>query len=734
MNQFLTQRLSDSDPEYRSKIHSIISEGATSTAETLSWTFILPNMSDFEDDFKTFLKGRLCQRDHLLDLQRFKVINWDRAPSPLTPLKTTGDGNCLLHASSLAMWGIQDQALVLRTKLREMLHGPLASTFHQRWCEAYKKSTSSTSNMAPGFVKLQRQVTITAQTNQYGQKRYEYLEQLHAFALAHVLKRPIVIYSDPYERYPNGDIMATLTDEQRMDGIYLPLLLGKDELPKRDESGYLMVTPLIITFSRSHFSACVGSEPKSDEIISTSINTIETTSTTSTTTVTNTTSDTNTTSTISSMSTTSTSTTSTTSTTSVTTILPSISNSISTCTTVNNSIATTTTATTTTNTVDNNSSKSKVQKKFNCLHFPIVDVNRKPLPIHFLTKDEAKDKDTILRQWLDVKELASKKDGKPILTMVQKVKDRPQLMDNLLERYFAEAKDALDNMTSDDKDEMFGRVQKVLCKGGCGFMGSSKTANLCSKCYKKRFFPNHDQPTGQCKSFNCTFAGSSKNNGYCSVCFKKQKTNVLNKCLGGCGFFGSPENQGFCSSCLKKGFPNSGIQMPFLPSNNFGMTEIKVANTQCLNKCGMFGSPANQGLCSKCLKEKLANAKPSKAISVRGTVWFWNNWTNVELRVNGQFWSPDCPEGGKWEQHGDIINISWGRAGLHTVKISNDGKKLNGKRHDGDPCAAIFVKKLEIKSSSGSKCKISGCPFAGTTEKGGYCSQCYKNTFTHGIY
>ena len=41
----------------------------------------------------------------------------------LWPLATTGDGNCLLHAASLGMWGFHDRELTLR----ETLHDTLAN-------------------------------------------------------------------------------------------------------------------------------------------------------------------------------------------------------------------------------------------------------------------------------------------------------------------------------------------------------------------------------------------------------------------------------------------------------------------------------------------------------------------------------------------------------------------------------------------------------------------------------
>ena len=41
----------------------------------------------------------------------------------LIPLQTTGDGNCLLHAASLAMWGHHDRFHALRRAVRLTLEG-----------------------------------------------------------------------------------------------------------------------------------------------------------------------------------------------------------------------------------------------------------------------------------------------------------------------------------------------------------------------------------------------------------------------------------------------------------------------------------------------------------------------------------------------------------------------------------------------------------------------------------
>ena len=52
----------------------------------------------------------------------------------LLPLATTGDGNCLLHAASLAMWGFHDRMLTLRKALfKAMSSTENKSSLYRRW-------------------------------------------------------------------------------------------------------------------------------------------------------------------------------------------------------------------------------------------------------------------------------------------------------------------------------------------------------------------------------------------------------------------------------------------------------------------------------------------------------------------------------------------------------------------------------------------------------------------------
>jgi OTU domain-containing protein 7 len=54
---------------------------------------------------------------------------------------------------------------------------------------------------------------------------YESLEEVHVFALAHVLKRPVIVVADTVLRNANGEELAPVP----FAGIYLPLECAPSE-------------------------------------------------------------------------------------------------------------------------------------------------------------------------------------------------------------------------------------------------------------------------------------------------------------------------------------------------------------------------------------------------------------------------------------------------------------------------------------------------------------------------
>lgn len=76
---------------------------------------------------------------------------------------------------------------------------------------------------------------------------YESLEEFHVLALAHVLRRPIIVIADTVLKDVTGEPFAPIP----FGGIYLPL-----ECPPAE----CLRSPLCLTYDAAHFSALVAME------------------------------------------------------------------------------------------------------------------------------------------------------------------------------------------------------------------------------------------------------------------------------------------------------------------------------------------------------------------------------------------------------------------------------------------------------------------------------------------
>lgn len=105
--------------------------------DTPDFTFTLPDISIFSDDFRRFLEKDLIECSTLTSLESAQRLNWWADSGfcrRLWPLATSGDGNCLLHAASLAMWGFHDRKLTLRSALYKVLsRGEYRDAIWRRW-------------------------------------------------------------------------------------------------------------------------------------------------------------------------------------------------------------------------------------------------------------------------------------------------------------------------------------------------------------------------------------------------------------------------------------------------------------------------------------------------------------------------------------------------------------------------------------------------------------------------
>lgn len=103
------------------------------------------------------------------------------------PLFTTGDGNCLIHALSLCMWGKEQHSQSIRANLVSELNENQ---------DYYKKYI--TENHDSEWTKIMTEAQMDGST----------LTLFHMYALSNVLKRPIILVSseEAKERFGEGEV------------------------------------------------------------------------------------------------------------------------------------------------------------------------------------------------------------------------------------------------------------------------------------------------------------------------------------------------------------------------------------------------------------------------------------------------------------------------------------------------------------------------------------------------
>ena len=251
--------------EIRSRVVGV--SGKPHTVKDLTNTTVqLPELRKLPPDFQRMLKEALFDQDMKETLKRAKALNWCRTIRHLYPLRTMGDGNCLLHAVSLAMWGIEDSCMLLRRLLYVALvedeeHGEIKKRWHKdrrRLNEAQPDfmvhfNTREWEQEWEMVVKAAEDLRRdnTSESPNYGDLQYECLEEIHIFVLANVLKRPIIVVGDSVIRGITGASLAP----NNFRGTYLPLLWKPDECIK---------TPIVLAYCNNHFAPLVSFRDSED--------------------------------------------------------------------------------------------------------------------------------------------------------------------------------------------------------------------------------------------------------------------------------------------------------------------------------------------------------------------------------------------------------------------------------------------------------------------------------------
>lgn len=192
-------------------------------------------------------------------LEEKKVINWCPGLRQLHPIRTTGDGNCLMHAVILATCGIQDSGIVLRRLVYIALVESASNSFRKRW----QKEKQRLNENIPGGLQYTPEewdkewtmVVNAAEDLRKSTMAYEFLEEMHVFVLANVICRPIIILGESTVRSP---LAGDSIEQNNFVGIYLPLLWP----PKSCDPN-----PVVLCFLHNHFQPLISrykfpSEPK----------------------------------------------------------------------------------------------------------------------------------------------------------------------------------------------------------------------------------------------------------------------------------------------------------------------------------------------------------------------------------------------------------------------------------------------------------------------------------------
>lgn len=167
------------------------------------------------------------------------------------------------------MWGFHDRLLTLRTALCTFLtHGRAVQAIYRRWrwqaaaqnsqsglglteaeweeeWNSVLRLASAEPRATPHATTKRRSRLSTVSVDDDLDPLYESLEEVHVLALAHVLRRPIIVVADTVLKDAFGEALAPIP----FGGIYLPLEVASSDCDH---------CPLLLTYDSGHFSALVS--------------------------------------------------------------------------------------------------------------------------------------------------------------------------------------------------------------------------------------------------------------------------------------------------------------------------------------------------------------------------------------------------------------------------------------------------------------------------------------------
>ncbi|CAF2053459.1 unnamed protein product [Rotaria magnacalcarata] len=216
--------------------------------EVTKYTSVLPN---------TFVEktDHVDNQRYLIDRAMFRmmngaqIINWSSSLPMLYPIRTSGNGNCLLHAVLIAMLGIHDLNLYLRDRLVQFMDENKEILKNHWRIERLKSDekygiNSEDSKLDEEWNELCNLVRYENTEDGQTATQLQYLEAVHIFSISNMLCRPIIVLSEDWIRNKIGEAISV----NDLYGIYLPTLSPSLECSTE---------PIVLAYDRSHFCALI---------------------------------------------------------------------------------------------------------------------------------------------------------------------------------------------------------------------------------------------------------------------------------------------------------------------------------------------------------------------------------------------------------------------------------------------------------------------------------------------
>ncbi|KAJ0005253.1 hypothetical protein NQD34_011467 [Periophthalmus magnuspinnatus] len=222
------------------------------------YTLEMIAMNHFPQAFREVVQAAILDRAMQASLEQEKKLNWCREVKKMVPLRTNGDGNCLLHAASQYMLGVQDTDLVLRKALHSVLKETDTGVFKARFQAELLQSQEftqtglryTTMNWEEEWEKIVKMASPVSTSNGL---QFDSLEDIHIFILSNILRRPIIVIAGGAE-YEVG--LVHLSSERGRD-LPPPALA-----PRR----VLQVYPIVLGYDSQHFAPLITIKDSGPEI------------------------------------------------------------------------------------------------------------------------------------------------------------------------------------------------------------------------------------------------------------------------------------------------------------------------------------------------------------------------------------------------------------------------------------------------------------------------------------